>query len=269
MSVALIHGNQDAPVIAGGTAPLRNLTLLSGLITRSLERAPGLPGMVCFSGWSGYGKSYAAAYAAGRHRAYHLQASSGWTRKFMLREILGQMGIVADKTIPEMSKQIGHQLALSGLPLIIDEFDHVVARGLVEVVRDIYEYSQGTIALIGEERLPQKLQVYERFHGRILHWVQAQPCGVEDAKALAALHCPRVDVLPDLLADLVDKTDGSTRRVCVNLTEIGQYARSAGLARIGAADWAGRPLNTGAPPSAREIDGSPPRPGSSLRHRRV
>lgn len=251
MNATSALANDDMPATAGGTAPLRNLTLLAGLLTLSLQRAPGLPGLVCFNGPSGYGKSYAAAHASGRARAYYVEARSAWTKKAMLLAILRQMGIVPAKTIYEMVDQVAEQLALSRRPLILDEMDHVVERGLVELVRDIYEGSQGTLVLIGEERLPQKLQAFERFHGRILHWVQAQPCNIDDARALAALHCPRVEVMTDLLAQLVEETGGSTRRICVNLAQIGQHARSSGLERIGKGEWAGRPLHTGKPPTAR------------------
>jgi hypothetical protein len=44
-------------------APLRNVGLLSELVERVLNRTAGLPGMACFHGFSGYGKSFAAMYA--------------------------------------------------------------------------------------------------------------------------------------------------------------------------------------------------------------
>jgi hypothetical protein len=63
------------------------------------------------------------------------------------------------------------ELAKSGRPLIIDEFDHLMKGDKVELIRDLYEGSQGTFLIIGEEMLARKLEKWERFHGRILNWV--------------------------------------------------------------------------------------------------
>nr|WP_249123784.1 ATP-binding protein [Pseudomonas aeruginosa] len=75
-----------------------------------------------------------------------------------------------------MADQIAEELAASGRPLIIDEMDHLVAAGQVELIRDLYESSQASILLIGEEMLPTKLKKYERFHGRVLSWVPPSQC---------------------------------------------------------------------------------------------
>ena len=242
-----------APASVSGVAPLRNISALSALIGKTQQRASHLPGLATFSGPSGFGKSFAAAYAAGQHRAYYVEARSGWTRKAMLLAILRQQGIVPARTVTECVDQVAEQLALSRRPLIIDEFDHVVARNLVELVRDIYEQSQATVILIGEEFLPQKLQRWERFHGRVLDWVQAAPCGLPDAQALARLYCPDTAVADDLLQRLVAEANGSCRRVCVNLDHVAALARGAGLATITLAEWGARPLHTGKPPATRSF----------------
>jgi DNA transposition AAA+ family ATPase len=237
----------------GGVAPLRNITALSLLITKVMTRATHLPGLGTFSGPSGFGKSYAAAHAAGQHRAYYVEARSGWTKKAMLLAILRQQGVAPGRTITDMVDQVAEQLVLSRRPLIIDEFDHVVARNLVELVRDIYEQSAAAVIMIGEEFLPQKLQKWERFHGRVMEWMQAAPCSLADAQALARLYCPRVVVADDLLSRVVTDAQGSCRRVCVNLDRIGAYARDAGLPTITAPDWGARELFTGKPPATRSF----------------
>jgi DNA transposition AAA+ family ATPase len=240
-------------------APLRNVSLFSELVQRVVNRTPGLPGMACFYGKSGYGKTHSAIYAANRYRAYHVQVKSVWTRKKLCAVILQELGIQSAATIPDMVDQIGQELSLSQRPLIIDEADFLVAKGMIEVIRDIYESSQGTIVLIGEENLPQKLKKWERVHGRMLDWVQAQPASQSDARHLASLFCRGIEVADDLLAAVHDASAGSVRRICVNLDRIREQAEKiapddptgkGAMVKIGRANFTGE-LFTGNPPPRR------------------
>ncbi len=234
-------------------APLRNVALLDELVERLLGRAEGLPGFGCYYGPSGYGKSYAAMYAANRHRAYHVEVKSVWTKKHLCLSILKDMGIQAGRTIPEMVEQIGEQLSLSGRPLIIDEADHLLDRGLIHLVKDIYESSHGAIVLIGEELLPHKLKPIERVHGRMFDWIGAEPGTVADVRHLARPYCPGVDVAADLLGKLHADSAGSIRRICVNLARVHEAAIGADLTAIDLAAWErlGGVFFTGNPPARR------------------
>ena len=232
-------------------APLKNVTLMNALVERVMNRSPGLPGMATFHGFSGYGKTSAATYAAIRHRCYHIQVKSVWTQKKLCESVLVALGIQPARTIADMVDQIGEELALSGRPLLIDEADFLVQKRMVEVVRDIYESSGAAIILIGEEHLPGKLKAWERVHGRMLDWVAAQPASLADAKHLCHLYSPGVEVEADLLADLHEASGGSARRICVNLDRIRELARTQGLDAIGKEDWGQRTFFRGAPPHAR------------------
>lgn len=233
------------------TAPLINVSLCHAAMGRAMERPDHLPGLVCFYGFSGWGKSSAAAYTNLRYDAYYVQCQSSWKGKALLLAILDDMGIVPAKTIPEMADQVCEQLANSGRPLILDEFDHVVDKGFVEIVRDIYEGSGAAIMLIGEEKLPSKLEKWERFHGRVLDWVQAQPADLEDARHLANLYCREVQIADDLLAAINNASAGSARRICVNLERVRDEALGMGATAMTSADWGGREFYTGRAPVRR------------------
>lgn len=130
---------------------------------------------------------------------------------------------------------------------------NAVDRNMVETIRDLYESSHAAILLIGEEQLPQKLQRWERFHGRVLDWHQAQPADLSDARALNNHYLPQVELADDLLMKLVESGGGSVRRICINLNMIGEYAVGADLKIISAKDWGKRPLHSGKPPRARRF----------------
>ena len=125
------------------------------------------------------------------------------------------MGIAAPKTAAACLDAICEQLAATQRPLILDEADYLVGKnGMVELVRDVYEGSQSPILLVGEEQMPNKLKRFERFHGRVLSWIPAQPVSLEDARLLG----------DDVLRHLVELAHGSVRRVTVNLVNLAEAA---------------------------------------------
>lgn len=218
-------------------APLKNVALCSRALERAMTRPQHLPGMVCFYGPSGFGKSFAAAYTANKHRAYYIECKSTWTKKAILSAIAREMGLVPSATMYELTEQISGHLVMTDRPLIIDEMDHIVKREAVEIIRDIYEGSHVPILLIGEENLPTNLKKWERFDGRILDFVPSQAADASDAKALARFYCRRVTISDDLVAELAKRAKGSIRRICVNLARIEEETLEAGKTEIDLNGW--------------------------------
>ncbi len=244
----------EEPEVVNSIAPLRNVAALAELVVRVRDRASGLPGMGCFYGPSGLGKSCAAMYSANKYKAYHVQVKSVWTRKKLLTSILTEMGINPASTIADMVDQVGEQLSLSSHPLLIDEADILVKKGgMIEVVRDLYESSQGTVILIGEENLPHALKQWERIHGRMMDWVKAEPGTVEDVIHLAKIYAPGIVIAGDLIKELNEKSAGSVRRQSVNLARVLEKAEVAGLTNIDLAKWSEfkSEFFTGNPPPRR------------------
>ena len=232
-------------------APLRNVAALTALIDRVQNRALGLPGMATFYGFSGYGKSTAAIYAANKFQAFLVQVKSAWTKKKFCEAVLGEMALTPTRTIGDMVDQIAQNLTVLNVPLIIDEADHLVSRKMIEIVRDIYEGSQSPVILIGEELLPQKLREWERVHGRMLDWVAAQPADMSDLNHLAPIYAPGLELGADLKTTLLKVSAGSTRRICVNLAQIYERAQVLGRNRLGGGDIDARSLFTGIAPTPR------------------
>jgi DNA transposition AAA+ family ATPase len=204
-----------------------------------------LPGIVAFYGHSGWGKTTSAAYAANKTRAFHVAVKESWTRKAFVTNILIEMAIEPAKTVYAMVDQVAENLMLYQRPLIIDEFDHVVNRGMVELVRDIYESSSAPILIIGEERLETKLRKFERFHNRILEWVPAQPASIDDAKALAKLYCRDAKLADDLIKNILALTRGCVRRICVNLENVRAAALRNNWDVVDLDLWGNREIYTG------------------------
>ena len=252
--------------IAGGHALLRNVALFGEAMDAAMHRHLHLPGLVVFHGPSGYGKTFAATFAANAHRAYYVEARSTWTKRALCLGILREIGVEPAQRVYEMVAQIAEQLAISRRPLILDEADHILQAGAIEVVRDIHEASGAVVALIGEERLPAKLRAVERVHNRVVQWVGAVPADTQDAQLLARLYCPGIAVAEDLMAEVVTASSGGARRICINLQDIAEEAKKRPADLLDSAWWGGRALMTGrverratflpaGTPAARKIGG--------------
>lgn len=238
-----------------GIALLRNVMSMVTLVQRVIDRTPTLPGMAVYYGPSGYGKTTAATYAANMFDAYQIQVQSTWTKKTLCEAILQDLGIPPAKTVAGMVNQISKEIASTGRPLLIDEADHLVERGLVQLVKDIYEASEAAIILIGEEDLPRKLMQWERVHGRMLDWVPAEPAVIDDVHHLQPHYAAGVEIEDVLAEQMLHESHHSIRRVCVNLDLLRDYARTTGATRITKKEWAtsGRRFFSGMAPKPRGL----------------
>lgn len=235
-----------------GVAPLRNVAALATLIERLHGRDPGLPGMGVFFGPAGWGKSYAAIYATNRFQAITVQVKSVTTRKDLCLMILSEMGITPRRvSLSALVDQISEQLAITDVPLIIDEVDHLMTRQKIELVRDIYEGSGGTVVLIGEEQLPQKLKQWERVHGRIRSWVPAEPGTLEDVRVLSKYYAAGITFDEDFYTRLLRGSGQSIRRICANLATAKEAALIKGVTKFGVDDWGSKSFFDGQAPAPR------------------
>lgn len=231
-------------------AGITNVAICRMAMERAMSRTYGLPGIVVFYGPSGYGKSMAASNITATLDAYFVQCKSTWTKKGFLQAIAKDMGLQTTGSIGDLTDLVCEELMLSGRPLIIDEADYLADKNRIFMVMDLYEGSQAPIMLIGEERLPQKLSVYEKIHNRILEWAPAQPCDMEDVAALARLCAPKISIDTALLENLHAATKGVARRICVCLEDIRHFARNQGIDTVTVENYH-RPFFTGQAPRGR------------------
>lgn len=237
--------------VNGGYAALENVARFMTLAETLRTRDPHLPGLGVFHGPSGFGKTYAAIYCMNVLGALRLEIGDSWTKKKFLENLLKETGVIEPVrgSIADLTEQA--IIALSeefDRPLIIDEADKLVDKGMIELVREIHEHAQVPVILIGEELLPNKLQKVERVHNRVLEWVPAEPCSIEDTRLLADLRCPGLELSEELLALTLEKSGGRARRIAVNLNNMQDYARRLGETVLSDATFAPSFFYTGEPP---------------------
>lgn len=252
MGTVAIMDTKNHPVNPGGRwAGLQNVMLCSRIMERAINREPNLPGIVAFTGPSGYGKSMAASYCANKFNGFYVECRSYFTRKSFAEAILTEMGIRPARTLAGMMNQAAEQLDLSQRPLIIDEGDYLVDNKTINLLRDLHEAGRTSILLIGEENMPRNLLRLERFHNRVLVWELAQPSNNDDTRKLAAHYCPGIEVDADLLNRVREVSRGVARRICVNLDMIRDHCQKHGLRKIDLDGWGKRALYSGDAPQRR------------------
>lgn len=233
--------------------PLTNVGLLTAAVASAANRPQGLPGLVVMYGPSGYGKSLAAAYAANLHRAYYIQCRESFTKKAFVTAMLREMGIAPMKTLNDMLDQVAEQLSRSGRPMIIDDVQYIIEKSAANIVTDLFEASQGTIIMIGEEGVPSAMRRrLERLHNRVLEFVPAQPATLDDVRALADKSYPDIEIDDDLLTHINTRVEGCLRRIAVNLYRVHSEAIANGWQLVGMQEWGDREIHTGQPPARRK-----------------
>lgn len=242
---------QNDAAVKGPVATM-NVAAFMTLTTKLIERDPNAPGLGVFYGPSGFGKTYASIFAQNKTRAIRVEVGDYWTRKTLLKAILAEAGQVGRGTIADMAEETIRLLGDEpSRPLIIDEADRAVDRGMIELIRDLHDKSTAPIILIGEERLPAKIEPHERVHNRVLDWIGAQAADLDDAKKLAASICRGIKIGDDLLGAIVKESDGRARRVVVNLVKAGEIARNRGLKSLDLAAWGQDAFFSGRAPKPR------------------
>jgi DNA transposition AAA+ family ATPase len=239
-----------------GPVALKNVASFMAMTRRLIERDPHLPGIGVCNGFSGYGKTYCSIFAQNKTRAIRVEVGDSWTRRTFAINVLKELGITPATRTPVadmIATAIGELGADPSRPLIVDEADKLVDKGMIEIVRELHEGSGAPVILIGEEKLPAKLLNVERVHNRVLDWMAAQPCDADDTALLAQAFAPKVDISGDLLDAIRAQSAGRARRIVVNVSRVAEFAKNHNLRKIDLARFAGEPLYTGEPPAPRAV----------------
>lgn len=253
----------DQQTLINSVAPLANVARLNQLIDRCTNRAHGLPGMGCFYGRAGLGKTTAGIYATNRHNACHIEALPIGGVKGLLTMIVLELGLRPPRTTEALFTEVAQQLALTQRPLIVDEADHILTDKPIEIMRRLHDVSGVPVILMGEESLPQKLQRWERVHSRMLSWVGAENATQADVDHLARIYAKDVQISAEVKAAVLVASRGSIRNVSTNLAHIREFAVTQGHDLVTAEIWGRRLMHTGEAPAPRLAPTSGARKGAA------
>ncbi|MBF0165657.1 MAG: ATP-binding protein [Magnetococcales bacterium] len=244
-------------VVKRTTAPLRNTGLMMDLVERLVNRPANVPGIGIFHGFSGMGKTVAATLAANVHRAFFLQITPDFTRKFFYQKMLHTLGKPGAKgSIPELADQLTATLGdLDDPVLFLDDAHYIFVRHyrakeqtfshFQDVIRTLHDVGGASVVLIGEEDLPQIVERHESIHNRVSVWQEAMFADLADARHMAAMLCPEIRIGDDLLQEILAKSGRLLPRIISNLYLAADAASEEGVEVMDLASWGERAYFTG------------------------
>lgn len=232
-------------------AQLRNVQLMAELLITLTDRDPQLPNIGVMYGFPGMGKSKACSFVMNTYNAAYVEVASIWGRREFVEACCWALGQQPEKTINKTFNRVVETMVTHGTPLIVDQMDNVLAKGYQEVVRDIADRSGMPVIMVGEEGMPAELSKHGRLNDRVLRWVAAEYCSLEDAQALASIFAEAVTIADDLLEYVITKSKRIARKVHTNIDTIREHCVLNGIERIDLTTWGDLPLNSSDKPARR------------------
>ena len=151
------------------------------------NRAKGVPGMALVYGEPGLGKTQAALWwvANNQEDAIYVSATQSMTTKWLLEEIIRELGDSPFYRTSEIFEQIVRELIKSPKVIIVDEIDYLAhEKSTIEMLRDIHDRTHTPIVLIGMTYADKKLKRYRHLYDRLSEILQFQKFPLEDTKNL-------------------------------------------------------------------------------------
>lgn len=202
-------------------------------------------GLVLVKGVYGIGKSTLTSRWAADSNYIYLRAKETWTKRALLDELAEKMGVSAAGRNQQVEAAIIARLAVSPVPLIIDEADFLIRStpALLEVVRDITDTTFTIAFLVGMEHFATKVGRYDHIASRVARLVELQPLSLADVRATVAAKA-EVAIDDEVLLEILRQAGGRMRLVLNAIANIEVLAEANSWKKVGMAQLAGKTLVT-------------------------
>lgn len=196
----------------------KNVKNFSGAINNLIDKSSATPKMGLIYGAPGLGKSHTAIWWATKNNALYVRAQHKMNTRWLLQEILAEIGEEIHGQISSLSDQCKLRLKLKPQVLIVDEIDYLLDRShTIEALRDIHDTTGVPVVLIGMQNSKNKLGKYQHLYDRLSEIVEFNPFSKED-----------VDIIVDELSE-VKITDDAKQIIFENTNRFRQLIKDISL----------------------------------------
>ena len=163
----------------------KNVKNFSGIINNLIDKSSATPKMGLIYGCTGLGKSHTAIWWATRNNALYIRAQNKMNTKWLLKEILYEIGEDTKGNISTLSNRCKMRLKLKPQVLIVDEIDYLLECGnTIEALRDIHDNVGIPVVLIGMQNSKNKLGKYQHLYDRLSEITEFKPFSKEDVEII-------------------------------------------------------------------------------------
>lgn len=195
----------------------RFITMMNNL----QNRAEGVPGMGLVYGEPGLGKTQTINWWAFKNNAILVRCTQLMTARWLLTEILDEMGELSGYKISDCFKLVVRNLLVNPQIIIVDEVDYLtVDSRAVETLRDIHDKTNVPIILVGMINAKSRLKKFNHLYDRLSEIVKFEKFSKADIKTI-------VQELSE-----VEMTDCAIRYIYMNLNRFRQIVKVINKAEI-------------------------------------
>lgn len=203
-------------------------------LTKRLKSKPeNVPKMSLVFGEPGLGKSHTAIWWAVRNEAVYIRCSNNMSSRWLLDNLVENLGEVAHYSTSDLMKQAEHLLIETPTVLIIDEIDHILNSGkVIETVRDIYDKTNTPIILMGMNKADKKLKYYRHIYDRVSEIVKFEPFSFDEIKNIVD-QLSEVQIEEDAI-NMIYQSSNRLRQVVSLISRAEELARANNIKSVNA-----------------------------------
>lgn len=214
--------------------PVANTTRYLGAIESLQRRGAGEACLVVVDGEPGLGKSHTAQWWALTTGSLLLRAKAQSTAPWLMRELLGELGVQPEHSFERMFRQAVTALSARSeaaaregvdFAIVLDECDHVIRRReVLETMRDLSDMLEVPIVLVGMGRVRHGLTRYPQIASRVAQYVQFETLAIDDVRAMVD-GLAEVPVGGDLVELIHGLSKGRSREVLEAIAAVERFGR--------------------------------------------
>ncbi len=200
-------------------------------LMETLKQLPSnLPKMGLVFGDIGLGKSHAIMRWVTQNDAVYIRANQKMTTRWLLTEILEELGERAFWKTEDNFNLILKNLEKSPKVILIDEVDYLTQYDTIETLRDLHDRASVPIVLVGMGSVDKKIARYKALEDRIYERVKFEPFDFNDIKQIVS-ELSEVQFTDEAIEYLATRTD-QFRQIVKLLNRIEKQATTNNIDEI-------------------------------------
>lgn len=209
----------------------KNVKAFISLATKLEKAKCNAPKMGLIFGEPGLGKSNTILWWALKQDAILITAKNGMSRKWLLCDIVRELGEAPFWTTEELFNQAVSKIIENPRMLIVDEVDYLTKNSqAIETIRDLHDKTGIPVLLVGMGSVDKKLSKYKHLFDRIVEIYRFIPFDLEDVKEIVTSLC-EVKIADETI-DILHKKSNRFRQLVKNIMAFENLAQTNGYKTI-------------------------------------